>query len=208
MRAGAQLGVILLLAAQHIGKAEETFKIRFEVAQLNGEKEQPRSFVVEVHPDWAPLGAARLREIVEKNVWDKARFFRVVPGFVAQWGIPGKPSVAEEWRAKKIKDDPVKPGIGNKRGYLTFAKSGEDTRTTQVFINFGDNTNLDSMGFPPVGVVVEGMEESVDNIYSGYEEKPDQGEIQSKGNTYLKKNFPRLSYIKSVSIVKSNSSEL
>eukprot|EP00755_Sulcionema_specki_P036507 Sspe_Gene.107088::Locus_85155_Transcript_1_1_Confidence_1.000_Length_814::g.107088::m.107088 len=187
-------GVLLLLG---LAAASETFRVKFDVSLA---KDKKGEFVVEVNPEWAPLGAARFREIIEKNVYDKARFFRVVPGFVVQWGIPGKPSEAAEWREKKIKDDPQDPSISNKRGYLTFAKSGPDTRTTQVFINLGDNQNLDSMGFPPIGKVVKGMD-VVDAIYSGYGEKPDQGQIQSSGNSYLKKNFPRLSFIRSATIL-------
>ena len=107
----------------------------------------------------------------------------MVSGFMVQWGIPGKPSVAAEWREKKITDDPVVKS--NERGTITFATSGKDSRTTQVFINFVDNKNLDGMGFAPFGKVISGME-TVDAIYAGDAEKPNQGKIQSEGNTYLK----------------------
>ena len=117
---------------------------------------------------------------------------------MVQWGIPGKPSVAAEWREKKIKDDKVVQP--NERGTITFATSGADSRTTQVFINFVDNKNLDSMGFAPFGRVIKGME-TVDAIYAGYGETPNQGQIQSEGNTYLKKSFPKLSYINSATLV-------
>eukprot|EP01062_Namystynia_karyoxenos_P024636 TRINITY_DN19619_c0_g1_i1.p1 TRINITY_DN19619_c0_g1~~TRINITY_DN19619_c0_g1_i1.p1 ORF type:complete len:231 (+),score=86.05 TRINITY_DN19619_c0_g1_i1:84-695(+) len=188
--------LLLAAAAYPAAGAEAPFKVRVKVNLAKGSDGE---FVIEVHPEWAPLGAARIREIVEANAWDKARFFRVVPGFVVQWGIPGKPDAAAAWKEKTIKDDPVNSKISNLKGYVTFAKSGENTRTTQVFINFKDNTNLDSMGFPPFGKIVEGMD-VVEKIYSGYGEKPNQGRIQSEGNAYLKKEFPRLSYIKSVTV--------
>jgi len=157
-------------------------------------------FTVEVYPDWAPLGAARFREIIDAGIWKAARFFRVVSGFMVQWGIPGKPSAAAEWREKKITDDPV--AKSNERGTITFATSGKDSRTTQVFINFVDNKNLDGMGFSPFGKVIAGME-TVDAIYAGHGESPDQGRIQSEGNSYLKKSFPALSYINSATLVSS-----
>ena len=108
-------------------------------------------FTVRIHPEWAPLGAARVREMVEQGVLTGARFFRVLPGFMAQFGIPGDPAVARAWRSKTIKDDPVTQS--NTRGRLTFATAGPNTRTTQLFINFGDNSFLDSQGFAPIGEV-------------------------------------------------------
>eukprot|EP00408_Alexandrium_pacificum_P027307 CAMPEP_0171189880 /NCGR_PEP_ID=MMETSP0790-20130122/18572_1 /TAXON_ID=2925 /ORGANISM="Alexandrium catenella, Strain OF101" /LENGTH=247 /DNA_ID=CAMNT_0011655001 /DNA_START=34 /DNA_END=775 /DNA_ORIENTATION=+ len=198
--ASAPLALLLAATAAVQAAGEEPFRIRFELERLSGEKGNAGSFVVEVHPDWAPLGAQRVREIVEERVWETARFFRVVEGFVAQWGIPGKPSVAATWKEKKIKDDPVKPEVQNLEGYVTFAKSGPDTRTTQAFINLSDNTNLDSMGFPPWGRVVEGLD-VVKKINTKNGESPNQGEIQSSGNVYLKKSFPDLTFIKKVSFV-------
>lgn len=177
--------------------AGSSYQVEFEVALPKGVTD---SFTVEVYPEWAPLGAARFHEIIEGGVYNFARFFRVVTGFMVQWGIPGKPSVAAEWREKKIKDDKVIES--NKRGTITFATSGKDSRTTQVFINFVDNANLDGMGFSPFGKVIKGMD-VVDKIYSGYGEQPDQGQIQSAGNSYLKKQFPNLSYIKSAKLVGS-----
>ena len=156
--------------------------------------------MIEVHPDWAPLGAARLKEIVEQNVLDSARFFRVVPGFMAQFGIPAKPEVALQWKENTIHDDPVVKS--NTRGHISFATSGENSRTTQMFINFVDNSNLDNMGFAPFGSVVKGMD-VVDQIYSGYGEKPNQGQIQMEGNKYLKKSFPKLSYIEKAEFISS-----
>ena len=117
--------------------SEASYQVEFEISLSKGTTDQ---FTVEVYPDWAPLGAARFKEIIETKLWNAARFFRVVSGFMVQWGIPGKPSVAAEWREKKIKDDKVIQS--NERGTITFATSGKDSRTTQVFINFVNNSNF------------------------------------------------------------------
>ena len=186
---------VVVFALVAAARAAEPYQVEFEITLSKG---NVGHFTVEVYPDWAPLGAARFREIVEAEIWTAARFFRVVSGFMVQWGIPGKPSVAAEWREKKIQDDEVTQS--NKRGTITFATSGKHSRTTQVFINFVDNANLDGMGFAPFGKVVEGMD-VVDAIFSGAGEKPNQGQIQSQGNAYLGKNFPYLSYINSAKIV-------
>jgi cyclophilin family peptidyl-prolyl cis-trans isomerase len=164
---------------------------------LNGkEPGGEESFKVRVHPEWAPKGAARFQEIIKNNLLSDARFFRVVPGFVAQFGIPAQPQVAAQWREKTIQDDPVK--VSNKRGTLVFATSGPNSRTTQMFINFNDNSNLDGMGFSPFGEVVgEGMS-VVDKINPEYGERPNQGEIQMQGNAYLEKDFPDMAYIKKI----------
>ena len=177
--------------------AADTWKVKFDVeieAGIEG------SFVVEVHPEWAPLGAEQFKKIIDEKLYNDARFFRVVPNFVVQWGIPADPAVAAEWQQKRIQDDPQNPAISNKRGTITFAKSGPNTRTSQLFINFKDNGNLDSMGFPPFGEVISGME-IVDRINSEYGQQPNQGSIQSEGNNYLKPKFPRLSFIKSAAII-------
>jgi len=175
--------------------ASDSYQVEFDVTLSKG---VTGAFTVEVYPEWAPLGAARFKEIVESEIWTAARFFRVVSNFMVQWGIPGRPSLAAEWREKKIQDDEVKES--NKRGTITFATSGKDSRTTQVFINFVDNANLDGMGFAPFGKIIKGMD-VVDKIYSGDGETPNQGKIQAEGNTYLKKSFPKLSYIKSAKLV-------
>jgi len=189
-------GAMMLLCTLIAGaSAADSYQVEFEVVLSKGVTD---TFAVDVYPDWAPLGAARFKEIIEAEIWNFARFFRVVSGFMVQWGIPGKPSVAKEWREKKIKDDKVIES--NKRGTITFATSGKDSRTTQVFINFVDNANLDGMGFSPFGKVIRGME-VVDKIFAGHGETPNQGQIQSAGNTYLKKEFPKLSYIKSAKVV-------
>lgn len=149
--------------------------------------------VIEVTRDDAPNGADRFYNLVKAKYFDGARFFRVVPGFMAQFGIAADPSVTKVWDVP-IPDDPVK--TSNVRGTLTFAATGEpNSRTTQMFINFADNGRLDGMRFAPVGKVVSGME-FVDQIYSGDAERPDQSRIEAEGNGYLEKEFPRLDYIK------------
>lgn len=149
-------------------------------------------FTVEVTRAWAPLGADRLYNLVRNGFYDGGRFFRVVPGFVVQFGLPGDPALGARWRMASIPDDPVLQH--NTRGTLTFATAGPATRTTQLFINLGDNIRLDAMGFSPLGQVVEGMD-VVDRIYAAYGEQPDQGMIQMRGNTYLAAQFPRLDSI-------------
>ncbi len=161
------------------------------------------AFVIEVHRDWAPRGADRFYNLVKNGFYTDVRFFRVIPGFMAQFGIHGTPDVAKLWQTSRINDDPVKQS--NRRGYVTFATAGPNTRTTQLFINFGDNVALDKQGFAPFGRVLSGMD-VVDKIYSGYGEGaprgrgPDQGRLQSEGNAYLAKEFPRLDVIKGVTI--------
>lgn len=183
-------------------KSDTVVRVEFEV-QLK--PKTTATFIVEVHPSWAPLGAARFLEMVDDHgdgFWKGIRFFRVIAGFMAQFGIPGKPEQAAEWKENTILDDPVIES--NQRGYLSFATSGKDSRTTQMFINLVTNSNLDSMGFSPFAVVVEDGMDIVDQIYSGYGEGapggkgPEQGRIQDQGNKYLKKQFPNLSYVKSV----------
>jgi len=182
--------------------APATFKANFDTSK--------GLFVIEVHRDWAPMGADRFYNLVKAGFYDDTRFFRVIDGFMVQWGIHGSPAVMKSWRPAQLKDDPVKES--NTRGYVTFASGGAGTRTTQVFINFGNNANLDKPGacgagcaFPPFGKVVTGMD-VVDKLYNGYGEGapsgkgPDQGRIQSEGNAYLIKDFPRMDYIKTATI--------
>ena len=198
------IGIVAIVAAGQTGgnavlknpaalkdKAPETFKADFELG--NG-----KHFVVEVHRAWAPNGADRFYNMVKSGFFDDTRFFRVVPDFMVQWGIHGDPAVSAPWRAARIPDDPVKES--NKRGYVTFATAGPNTRTTQIFINFKDNSFLDGQGFSPFGRVVTGMD-VVDKIYSVDREKPDQGQIQAQGNPYLEKAFPKLDYVKKATIV-------
>ncbi len=167
------------------------------------------AFQAEVHPEWAPEGAARLKELVEGDFFQDVAFFRVLSGFVAQFGIHGDPAVSAEWRNRKIADDPVEHT--NVRGTLTFATAGPDTRTTQLFINLEDNKRLDSMGFSPIAEVNAGMD-VIDSLNDEYGEGaprgigPDQGKIQAEGNDYLKSAFPALDYITSASIVSASGS--
>jgi cyclophilin family peptidyl-prolyl cis-trans isomerase len=154
------------------------------------------TFVVEIYPEWAPIGAEQFRKIIEAGVYNEARFFRVVPGFVVQWGIPGDPELAGAWGNRTIKGEPIK--TSNVRGTLTYAMlSGNlDSRTSQVYINLVDNTErLDHLGFAPIGKVVQGMD-VVDAINAEYGQEPDQSMIETRGNAYLKEYFPRLDFIK------------
>jgi peptidyl-prolyl cis-trans isomerase A (cyclophilin A) len=176
--------------------APEVFHAKFETSRGD--------FVIEVHRDWAPLGADRFYNLVKNGFYDGTRFFRVLPGFVAQFGIHGDPALSEVWREAKIQDDPVVES--NKAGYVSYAKAGPNSRTTQVFINLKDNVGLDQRNFPPFGRVTEGMD-VVQQLYSGYGEGaprgagPFQGRIQEEGNAYLEKMFPKLDYIKKASLV-------
>ncbi len=177
-------------------QAPPDYKVKFDTSK--------GPFVVEVHRDWAPLGADRFYNLVKNGFFNNARFFRVISGFMVQFGINADPKVSAVWRDANINDDPVKQS--NTRGMITFATRGPNTRTTQMFINYADNNRLDGMGFAPFGQVVSGMN-VVDALYSGYGEGaprgagPEQGRIQSEGNAYLTKEFPKLDYIKSATIV-------
>jgi cyclophilin family peptidyl-prolyl cis-trans isomerase len=163
------------------------------------------AFVIEVHRDWAPNGADRFYNLVKNGFYDNVRFFRVITGFMVQFGIHGDPKVSAPWREAQLKDDPVKQS--NKRGYITYAMAGPNTRTSQVFINFGDNASLDSQGFSPFGRIVSGME-VVDKLNAEYGEGaprgrgPDQSRMQMEGNAYLTKDFGRLDYVKKATIEK------
>ncbi|HEY6169024.1 MAG TPA: peptidylprolyl isomerase [Verrucomicrobiae bacterium] len=177
-------------------KAPESFKVKFQSTKGN--------FTVEVTRSLAPNGADRFYNLVRSGYFSDLAFFRVIPGFMCQFGIHGDPKVSAAWRAAQFPDDPVK--ASNKRGSITFATAGPNTRTTQFFINFGDNDRLDGMGFSPFGKVSEGMD-VVDKINGEYGEGaprgrgPDQGRVQAEGNAYLKKDFPNLDYIKSAAVV-------
>jgi peptidyl-prolyl cis-trans isomerase A (cyclophilin A) len=162
-------------------------------------------FIVEVTRAWSPRGADRFYNLVKYNFFDGAAFFRVIEGFVAQFGVSARPDVSRAWENAKIADDPVTQK--NTRGTLTFATAGPNTRTTQVFINLNDNSNqLDGMGFSPFGKVISGME-VVDKLYSEYGDAPpdghgpDQNRIQREGKTYIEKAFPLLDTIKATVIV-------
>jgi peptidyl-prolyl cis-trans isomerase A (cyclophilin A) len=154
--------------------------------------------VIEVDRNVAPKGAQHFYELVKAHYYDGSRFYRVVPGFVVQWGAAADPAVTQKWDVT-IPDDPVKGS--NTPGTVAFAATGQpNSRTTHLFINLGDNSKLDAMGFAPIGRVVSGMK-SVENIFPGYGETPDQNIISSQGNAYLKKDFPQLDYIKTARII-------
>lgn len=163
-------------------------------------------FVIDVHRDWAPIGADRFYNLVKNGYYDDVRFFRVIPGFMAQFGMHGNPGVQSAWANARLKDDPVQQGA--KRGYVVFAHGGPNSRTTQLFINFKDNSSmLTPQGFAAFGEVTTGMD-IVDAIYGGYGEGaprgkgPSQGDIASQGNAYLIKAFPKLDYVKTATIAK------
>jgi len=174
----------------------DSFRARFETTA--------GPFVIEVRRAWAPLGADRFYALVQSGFYDGGRFFRVISGFMVQFGINGDPRVSAAWRDRRIPDDPVRQS--NVRGMVTFATAGPGTRTTQVFINFGNNARLDGMGFAPFGRVVEGMD-VVDRLYASYGEGAPQGSgpaqdrIEGEGNAYLQRDFPKLDYVKRATIV-------
>ena len=176
--------------------APDSFKVKFTTTKGD--------ITLQLSRRLSPNGADRFYNLVKSGYFTDIAFFRVIPGFMGQFGIHGDPIIATAWRAAKIADDPVKGS--NVRGAITFAMAGPNTRTTQFFINLNDNANLDSMGFSPFGKVVRGMD-VVDKINGEYGEGaprgagPDQGRVQSEGNAYLKKEFPRLDYIKSAIVL-------
>jgi peptidyl-prolyl cis-trans isomerase A (cyclophilin A) len=181
-------------------KSPDVFRVKLETSKGD--------VVVEVTRAWAPNGADRFFNLVKNGYYDDVRFFRVLREprpFMAQFGVHGDPAVAPVWRGARIADDPVKES--NKRGTLTFATAGPNTRTTQLFINYGDNTFLDGQGFSPFGKVAEGME-VVDSFYAVYGEGaprgngPDQNKLQNEGNAYLNEKFPKLDFIKKAYLLK------
>jgi peptidyl-prolyl cis-trans isomerase A (cyclophilin A) len=178
-------------------RAPDVFSVRFETSK--------GPFTVEVHRDWAPNGVDRLYQLVGLHYYDDNRFFRVLPGFMAQFGMSGDPAMNAQWGDNNIPDDPVKQS--NTRRMVTFAKCPmPNCRSTQLFINYGDNSQLDAGGFAPIGRVTEGMA-VVDKLYSGYGEMQprgpgtDPGRITTEGNSYLEHDFPKLDYIKTARIV-------
>jgi peptidyl-prolyl cis-trans isomerase A (cyclophilin A) len=186
----------LMNPAQLNEKAPETFQVKFDTTK--GE------FIVDVTRAWAPIGADRFFNLVKNGFFDDSGLFRVVKNFMVQFGMSGDPKVSRALMRSNIMDDPVKQS--SKRGYITYAMGGPNTRTTQVFISYIDNSRLDSMGFAPFGKVTKGMD-VVDSIYSGYGDMPSQGgagpdptQIANQGNAYLRKDFPKLDFIKSATI--------
>lgn len=168
----------------------DTFKAEFKTTE--------GTFIVEVTKSWAPRGAVRFYNLVRYGFYDDVAFFRVIANFMVQFGIHGDPTVHAAWRLAKLQDDPVLES--NKRGFVSFAMAGPNSRTTQVFINFRDNTNLDGMGFAPFGRVIDGMA-VVDSLHAGYGEGaprgngPDQNTMREQGNAYVKANFPDLDWV-------------
>ena len=188
----------LLRPASLNQKAPAVYRARFTTTKGD--------FVVEVTRAWAPLGADRFYNLVKNSFFTDASFFRVVPGFVVQFGIPAKPAIGKAWAHATIKDDSVSQS--NTAGMVTFATAGPDTRTTQLFVNLRDNSNLDAQGFAPFGKVTEGMD-VIQKLYDGYGDAPpggngpDQERLTMEGKAYLDRNFPKLDSIKSAVIVKS-----
>ena len=178
-------------------KAPDTFRANFDTSK--------GTFTITVNRSWAPLGADRFYNLVKNGFYDDVRFFRVIDGFMAQAGIHGNPTIAKAWVGARIQDDPVKQS--NRRGFVTFATGGPNTRTTQFFINFGNNVALDKDGFAPFGEVTSGMN-VVDRLFGGYGDGPprgkgpDQVRVQGEGNAYLIKDFPKLDFVKAATIAK------
>jgi peptidyl-prolyl cis-trans isomerase A (cyclophilin A) len=176
--------------------APDTYKVAFTTTKGD--------FVIEVDRTWAPKGADRFYNLVKIGFFDGVGFFRAIKGFMVQFGIHGNPEVTQAWKPTKIEDDPVQQS--NEKGFITFATSGPNTRTTQVFINYGNNANLDGMGFAPFGKVVEGMD-VVESLYTGYGEGaprgmgPNQGSLENNGTKYLESQFPKLDYVKTATIM-------
>jgi peptidyl-prolyl cis-trans isomerase A (cyclophilin A) len=171
-------------------QAPATFRAAFDTSKGR--------FVVEVHREWAPIGADRFYNLVKSGFFNDVRFFRVIGGQLAQFGMHGDPAVQEAWRDAVVEDDPVRHG--NTRGAVSFASRGANTRTTQLFINLRDNSAYDRLGFAPFGEVVSGLE-VVDRLYSGYEERPEQPLIDAEGNAYLTREFPNLDYVQKTEIL-------
>jgi peptidyl-prolyl cis-trans isomerase A (cyclophilin A) len=179
----------LLRPATLNATAPAEFKVRFTTTVGD--------VVVQIHRDWAPLGADRFYNLVKNGFYSNAAFFRVVPRFVVQFGLSPNPAYSKVWQEAKIQDDKVTHS--NKRGTLVFATAGPNTRTTQLFINTVDNARLDGMGFAPFGEVIEGMD-NVDKIFPGYGQRPDQDQIVAQGDAYITKNFPEMDKIKTAKL--------
>jgi peptidyl-prolyl cis-trans isomerase A (cyclophilin A) len=176
--------------------APSKFKVKIETTK--------GAMILEVDRSWSPNGADRFFNLVEIGYFKDIAIFRGIEGFMFQFGIHGNPSVSKVWKEALIKDDPKVAGVSNQMGYLTFAKANDpNTRSTQFFINLGDNKNLDSMGFTPIGRVMEGND-ILTKIETKYGENPRevQPRFQSEGNAYISKKFPDLDYIKSITLIK------
>lgn len=187
----------LLYPARLTETAPDSFRVLFSTTRGD--------FVVKVHRDWAPVGADRFYNLVKNGFYDDVRIYRVLKGFMVQFGLNGDPLVNAQWKDKVLVDDPVK--VSNRRGTLSFAKGGPTSRTTEVFVNYKDNTSLDKQGFSPFGEVVDGMK-VVDSFYAGYGDGPPRGDgpyqaaVLAKGNAYLDAQFPKLDRIETAVIEK------
>jgi len=185
----------LLNPASLTAKAPELFKVKFDTSK--------GVVMLELHRDWAPLGVDRFYNLTRNGFFSGARFFRVIPNFMAQFGINGDPAVNAAWEKARLNDDPLGKQ-SNVRGFLTYGTTGQpNSRGTQLFINYKDNSYLDKQGFVPIGQVTEGME-VVDMLNAEYGAGPQnqQGRIAAEGNKFLVANFPKLDYIKTATIEK------
>ncbi len=200
-----QLSLVAAAAVVSCGKkganieaAPAQYKVRLQTTKGD--------VVILVHRDWSPLGADHFYELTKAGFYNDNAIFRALPGFIVQWGINGDPKVNRNWSEKSISDDP--PKVSNKIGTIVFAKTGEpNSRTTQVFINLGDNSaSLDPQGFTPFGEVIQGMDH-VTEFYTGYGEGqpngpgPSQADIADTGNAYLQQRYPKVDYIKKATII-------
>ena len=185
---------------ERVRVAPDSFRVAFETSRGR--------FDAVGHRDWAPLGVDRFYDLVRRRYYDDARIFRVVPGFVAQFGLSSDPRVAAAWSTRSIPDEPVRQS--NRRGRIAFARGGPNTRTVQLFVSLRDNMRLDTLnrfGFPPIAEVVSGMD-VVDSLYAGYGEGPPRGNgpvqdsIRALGNDYLRRAFPRLDFIQRARVVR------
>jgi cyclophilin family peptidyl-prolyl cis-trans isomerase len=199
MMAGRSYSPMPLAAPDSVGllaAGPDSFTVRFVTSR--------GPFDVRVHRDWAPRGADRIYHLVRANYYDGIRFFRVVNGsngqpFVAQWGIHGDTAVSRAWRGRRLQDDPTVKS--NVRGTLSFAAGGANTRTTQIYVNFGDNSRLDTLRFAVFGQVIRGMAEVVDSLYKGYPAVPSQDSISRQGNAFLIRSYPKLDYVVTARVV-------
>lgn len=186
----------LLDPSKATAAAPASFRAKFETTK--------GSFIIEVHREWSPKGADRFYNLIKVGYFQEIAFFRAIEGFMVQFGISGDPKINGVWKDATITDDPVK--TSNDRGYISFATAGPNTRSNQLFINLVNNASLDSMGFSPIGKIIDGMS-VLDSLYKGYGEGapsgqgPSQAILSQQGNPYLKSQFPKLDYIKKASIL-------
>ncbi|MBV8809145.1 MAG: peptidylprolyl isomerase [Acidobacteriaceae bacterium] len=203
----AALLVFTLATAATFLSCKKNAKIEAAPAQYKVKLQTTKGdVVILVHRDWSPIGADHFYELTKAGFYDNNGIFRALPGFIVQWGINGDPQVNRNWSEKSIPDDP--PKVSNKIGTIVFAKTGEpNSRTTQVFINLGDNSaSLDPQGFTPFGEVIQGMDHIME-FYTGYGEGqpngagPSQADIAETGNAYLQQRYPKVDYIKKATII-------